>query len=152
MSVRIALPEIPKELIACLINSERYVNSVGLDNKLLELMRYQVSQINGCTYCIDMHHKEAIAAGEEEKRLHAVNYFRSTQYFSKNEMAFLSWSEALTDPAFADDLDTLYQSLREFYNQDQIANMTMAIIQINSWNRLAKGFGFEGGHYVAGQH
>ena len=152
MTVRISFPEIPGDLIGCLMSGENYVNNVGLDTKLLELIRFFVSEINGCGYCIDMHYKEAIHAGEQPQRLYSVSAFEETGYYSNEERAILKWAKAVTLTSDHRDTQALFDQLSEFYSKDIIANITMSIIQINAWNRLAKSFGFEPGSYQVGEH
>lgn len=152
MTVRISFPEIPGDLIGCLMSGENYVNSVGLDAKLLELIRFYVSEINGCGYCIDMHYKEGINAGEQAQRLYSVSAFEETGYYSSEERAILKWTRAVTLPSETHDTQELFDQLSEFFSKEVIANITMTIIQINAWNRLAKSFGFEPGSYEVGKH
>src|SRR5918994_6038246 len=75
---------------------QKYVDESGLDHALLELVKIRVSQINGCAYCIDMHTKDARAAGETEQRIYALNAWRETPFFSDRERAALEWTEAVT--------------------------------------------------------
>lgn len=152
MSTRISFPEIPADLIGCLMSGENYVNSVGLDQKLLELVRFYVSEINRCAYCIDMHFKEAVEAGEDPQRLYSVRAYAETGYYSEEERAILAWAEAVTQISEDHNIPALFEKLSKHFSKEVIANLTMVIIQINSWTRLAKSFGFEAGSYKVGQH
>jgi len=152
MSVRINFDEIPKKLMSSMMAVENYVNDSGFESKLLELIRFRVSQINECAYCIDMHYKEAIAAGEEPQRLYSVAAWKETPYYSDQEKSMLAWAESVSLPLLPSDQQALYNDLSRHITKQDIANFTLSVIQINSWNRLAKSFGFEAGHYQIGQH
>ena len=152
MSTRIAFPEIPKGLMSTMMTAENYVSSSGFESKLLELIRFRVSQINQCAYCIDMHFKEAIEAGEDAQRLYSVSVWRDTTYYSPEERACLAWAEYVTLPGGLNDKQSLFEDLLTFLDKEKIANLTLAIIQINAWNRLMKTFGIEAGNYQVGQY
>lgn len=152
MSTRIPFPSIPKPIIAAMMGVETYVNNAGFDARLLELIRFRVSQLNQCAYCLDMHFKEAVAAGEDVQRLYSAAVWKETNYYSEQERAVLEWAESVTSPAVDADQQAKFEKLQSFYEQAQIADLTMAIIQINAWNRLARAFGFEAGSYQVGQH
>jgi len=150
---RLNFEQIPDELMSSMMKVENTVNKAGFDQGLLELIRYYVSQINQCAYCMDMHYKEAIAAGETEQRLHSIMAWRETGYYNEQERAVLEWTESVTQIAQASaEQQFLFENLSEYFSPEDIANLTLAITQINSWTRLAKSFGFEAGSYEVGQH
>jgi len=150
---RLNFEQIPEELMSSMMKVENTVNKAGFDHSLLELIRYYVSQINQCAYCMDMHYKEAIAAGETEQRLHSIMAWRETDYYNEQERAVLAWTESVTQIAHASaEQQFLFENLSEYFAPEDIANLTLAITQINSWTRLAKSFGFEAGSYEVGQH
>ena len=152
MAVRIPFLHVPKDLITAMIQVENYVNSCGFSTRFLELLRLRTSQINGCAYCIDMHYKEAIAAGEEPLRLYSLSVWRDTDFYDVKEQAALAWCEAVT-VIHGDNLtDILFAEMQRHFSDTEIANLTLAITQINSWTRLAKSFGFAPGRYQAGAH
>ncbi len=125
--------EAMQALEACVAGSD-------LESSLLELVRLRASQINGCAYCIDMHTKDARAAGESEQRLYALSAWQETPFYSDRERAALAWTEAVTQVAEGRVPDEVYeQALRQF-GQKELVDLTMAIIAINGWNRLAIGF------------
>ncbi|MBO9205368.1 MULTISPECIES: carboxymuconolactone decarboxylase family protein [Niastella] len=126
---------------------QNYVDSCGLDYKLLELIRVRVSQINSCAYCLDMHYKEAIHAGESPIRLISVSAWRETNYYSPLEQAALAFAETLTHMPAEESSDAIHDELIKYFTKDEIANLTMAIVQINSWNRLVRSFGLVSGLY-----
>jgi AhpD family alkylhydroperoxidase len=125
----------------------RYVEDCGLDPLLLELVKMRASQINGCAYCIDMHSKDARALGESEQRLYALNAWRETPFYSERERAALRWTEELTLISQGHAPDAVYGEVREHFSEEELVNLTLAIVVINGWNRLAIGFRSEPGTY-----
>lgn len=119
---------------------ERFVRSCGLEHSLLELVKTRASQINGCAYCIDMHTKDARAAGETEQRLYGLPAWREAPFYTPRERAALEWTETLTLISENDVCDELYARVREHFNEQEILNLTMAVVTINGWNRLAISF------------
>lgn len=119
---------------------EKYVTVSGLERPLYELIKTRASQINGCAYCIDMHTKDARTAGETEQRLYALSAWRETPFYTDRERAALEWTEALTLISENDVSDALYNSVRKHFNEKEMVALSMAIIAINGWNRLAIGF------------
>jgi AhpD family alkylhydroperoxidase len=126
--------------VTALRGVESYVRGCGLEPVLLELVRTRASQINGCGYCLDMHTKDARAAGESEQRLYALPAWREAPFYSGRERAALAWTEAVTRLADAPVPDTLYGELREHFSEKEAVDLTMAVIAINGWNRLAATF------------
>jgi AhpD family alkylhydroperoxidase len=126
---------------------QNYVDQCGLDYKILELVRLRVSQINSCAYCLDMHYKEAIHAGETPLRLISVSAWRETPYYSPQERAALAFAETLTHMPAEENSDSIHDELKKYFSKEEIAHLTMAIVQINSWNRLVRSFGPTPGHY-----
>ncbi len=128
---------------------ERVVDASPLDPKLRELVKLRASQINGCAYCVDMHTKDAHALGEGDQRLHLVAVWREAPVFSSRERAALAWTEALTLLSDTGAPDDVYEEVaREFEPDEQVA-LTLAIVAINGWNRLAVGFRQPVGAYVS---
>lgn len=125
----------------------RAIKMSGLEASLLELVKTRASQMNGCAYCIDMHTKDARAAGETEQRLYALSAWREGPFFSARERAALAWTEALTNIQDGHAPDEVYEEVRKEFNEKELVKLTFAITQINSWNRLAIGFRAEPGVY-----
>jgi AhpD family alkylhydroperoxidase len=119
---------------------ESHVRGSGLDPVLLELVRMRVSAINGCAYCLDMHSKDARAAGESEQRLHVLPAWREAPFYTPSERAALAWTEAVTRLADAPVSEELYDELRHHFSEKEAADLTVAVIAINGWNRLAATF------------
>jgi AhpD family alkylhydroperoxidase len=126
---------------------ESYLRGCGLETRLLELIRTRVSQINGCGYCIDMHTKDARAAGEDEQRLYLLSAWRDAPCYSERERAALAWAEALTLIARDDVSDALYEQARRHFDERQLFDLTLAVIAINGWNRIVIPFRSPVGDY-----
>lgn len=138
--------------IRAMAGLERQVRSSALERSLVELVKLRASQINGCAYCVDMHTRDARAAGELEQRLHAVVVWREAPFFTDRERAALAWTEALTRVADAGVSDDLFAAAREQLSEEELVDLTLAVIAINGWNRLAIAFRPPVGSYEPGQH
>jgi AhpD family alkylhydroperoxidase len=126
---------------------ENYVRQSGVDHALLELVKTRVSQINGCAYCLDMHTKDARAHGESEQRLFVLSQWRETSFYSDKERAALAWAEAVTRISADAVSDELFAEARRHFDEKSLVDLTLAIIAINGWNRLALPFRSEPGSY-----
>ena len=126
---------------------QRYVDHCSLEKKLLELVKLRASQINGCAYCVDMHSKDARVLGETEQRLYAVAVWREAPFFSEQERAALAWTEAVTLISSSGVPDDVYQLARSQFSEGELVDLTMAILAINGWNRLAVSFRTVAGTY-----
>ena len=115
--------------------------------KFLELIRFRVSQINQCAYCLDMHYKIAVHHGEEPQRLYSLNAWRETDYYSEKEMAALALAERLTEIRSAEIPSKMFEDLRKYFSEEEISNLCIVITQINVWNRVTKIFDYEAGSY-----
>jgi len=121
--------------------------SSKLEPSMIELVKMRASQINGCAYCIDMHSKDARAAGESEQRLYALNAWRETPFFTDRERAALAWTEAVTLITEDHVPDPVYEEVRQQFSDEELVNLTMAVVAINGWNRLAIAFRAVPGEY-----
>lgn len=126
---------------------EGYLHGCGLETSLFELVKMRASQINGCAFCLDMHSKDARAAGESEQRLYALNAWRETGFFTDRERAALAWTEALTLIADTHAPDDVYAQASEQFNDKELADLSLAVVAINAWNRLAIASRAEAGSY-----
>ena len=140
MEPRIDQAKVAPGALHVMLALSKYVHDSGLENSLLQLVFMRASQLNGCAYCIDMHSKDARAGGETEQRLYELNAWRETPFFSDRERAALAWTEAVTNIQQGHAPDELYEETRKFFDEKEIVNLTMAIVTINSWNRLAISF------------
>lgn len=122
-------------------------NSSGLEPALLELVRLRASQINGCAYCMDMHTKDARALGESEPRLHVLSAWREAPFYTDREQAALLWTEHVTLIHRERVPDAIYERVREQFGEEEIVNLTLAVVAINAWNRLAITFRSVAGEY-----
>lgn len=130
---------------------ETYIRQCGLEHSLLELIKMRASQINGCAYCLDMHSKDARAGGETEQRLYALNAWRETPFYTERERAALEWTEAVTLISQDHVPDELYQRVRQQFSEEELVNLTLAVVTINGWNRLSIAFRAEPGSYQPAQ-
>jgi AhpD family alkylhydroperoxidase len=140
MEPRINYGNVSPEAIQAMRGLEIYVRGSGLEPALLELVRLRASQINGCAYCIDMHTKDARAAGETEQRLYGLSAWEETPFYNARERAALAWTEALTRIAETRAPDEVYNSVRQHFSEKELVDLTLAIVAINGWNRIAVGF------------
>ena len=126
---------------------EEPLRNSGLEPALRELVKTRASQINGCAYCLDMHTKDARAHGESEQRLYALNAWRETPFYTARERAALEWTEHLTLIASREVSDELYARVREHFTEEEIVLLTLAVVQINGYNRFAIAFRAPAGTY-----
>ncbi|MEM9557943.1 MAG: carboxymuconolactone decarboxylase family protein [Acidobacteriota bacterium] len=130
-----------------MLGLEQHVRSSDLEPSLLHLVKLRASQINGCAYCIDMHTKDAQAEGESAQRLHGLVAWRETSYYTERERAALAWTEALTTIHRGPITNELFAHLRTEFEPTELTDLTLAVVTINGWNRLAIGFGQVPGSY-----
>ena len=128
---------------------QKYVDESGLEHSLLELVKTRVSQMNGCAFCIDMHTKDARAAGETEQRLFGLSAWREAPYYSERERAALAWAEVVTLISQTHASDEEYEAVRAQFSEEELVKLTMGVIAINGWNRLATAFRETVGTYKA---
>jgi AhpD family alkylhydroperoxidase len=147
MEPRIKLDVAPRAY-QLLAGMQAYVDHSGLDRLLLELVKMRASQINGCAFCLDMHSKDARAMGETEQRLYDLNAWRETPFYTDRERAALEWTEAITLIADTHAPDEVYDRVKQHFTPEELANLTLAITTINSWNRLAIAFRLVPGAYT----
>lgn len=142
-AVRIDAANAAPGALKAMMGIEAYINDCGLDKTLVELVKMRASQINGCAYCLDMHSKDARAAGVTEQRLYLLDAWRESPLYTPRERAALTWTEALTQISKSHAPDTDFQEVREQFSDKELTDLTLLITQINSWNRFAIGFGFQ---------
>ena len=121
--------------------------SSKLEPSLLALVKIRASQINGCAFCLDMHSKDARADGESEQRLYTLSAWRETPFFTDRERAALAWTEAVTLVSQDHVPDAVYQEARQRFTEEELVNLTMAVVTINGWNRLMVAFRGMPGEY-----
>lgn len=118
------------------------VRESGLEHSLIELVKMRASQVNGCAYCLDMHAKDARAAGESEQRLYALSAWREAPFFSDRERAALAVTEAVTLVSDGHVPQAVLDEAAEHFSPDELTRLLFAVIEINAWNRLAITTGF----------
>jgi len=150
---RIDYRKIAAEAVQALWTVERYARTSKIERPLLELVKLRASMINGCAYCVDMHSKDARNPVESEQRLYALSVWREASFFTPRECAALAWTEAVTKVGSDHVPDEVYRLAREHCDKRQLVDLTMAIIAVNAWNRLAIIFRAVAGTYEpAKQH
>jgi AhpD family alkylhydroperoxidase len=122
-----------------------------LEPAVIELVKMRTSQINGCAYCIDMHSKDARAEGETEQRIYALSAWEETPFFTDRERAALALAEAITLVREGHVPEAVYERAKKSFSEEELVNLTLAIITINGWNRLAITFRSVPGEYQPGR-
>lgn len=130
-----------------MLGLEEYIHSTGLEVSLIRLIQTRASQINGCAFCLDMHTKDARADGESEQRLYLLAGWREATCYSERERAALEWTEAVTLVADSHVPDEVYERVRPHFTDEELVNLTLAITNINTWNRLNVAFRTPAGNY-----
>lgn len=125
------------ELLNSVLALSKAVDTCGLEKNLLHLIKLRASQINGCSYCVELHTREARDDGETEQRLYLVSAWKESPLFTEQERAAFAWTEALTLIAGAGVDDALYEKVREQFSEQDLTNLTVAVTMINMWNRIA---------------
>jgi AhpD family alkylhydroperoxidase len=119
---------------------ENAIQSSGLEQSLMELVKTRASQINGCAFCINMHTQDARKRGETEQRLYLLNAWREAPCYTDRERAALAWTEAVTLISKTHAPDDVYNEVRAHFSEAETVNLTMLIGAINTWNRLSIAF------------
>jgi len=123
------------------------VTNSSLEQSLLELLYFRVSQINGCAFCLDIHSKNLRAKGETEQRLYLIDAWREAPFYSDKERSALAWAEALTLVKGRLVPDEIFTEAKKHFSESELVDLTMAIIAINGYNRINIAFGAEVGSY-----
>ncbi len=148
METRINIHEKGQDALKTLYGIGGYLKKSTLESALLELVLFRVSQINSCTYCLDMHYKDARHKGETEQRLYGLSAWRETSYYTNRERAAFAWAEAVTK---CDVPDSVYKETASEFSEQELIDLTLAITNINTWNRINLAFPNEPGTYKVGQ-
>ncbi|HEX6196650.1 MAG TPA: carboxymuconolactone decarboxylase family protein [Jiangellaceae bacterium] len=135
-AVRVAVDELAPHIAEAMEALDAASRKNQLEPALLELVRIRASQINGCAYCVDMHNRDARAAGESERRLYALPVWRETPLFTARERAALELTEAVTRLADNTVRDELFDGVAEHFTDVELAELIWTIAVINTWNRL----------------
>ena len=147
MQPRINYKSVSPKALEAMLGLEAYVHRCGLEQSLLELVKTRASQLNGCAYCLDMHTKDARAAGESEQRLYGLSAWQEAPFYTPRERAALLWTEAVTLISEEHVPDDVYETARQQFTEKELVDLTMAVVAINGWNRLAVSFRALAGEY-----
>ncbi len=135
-----------------LLALHKYIQASTLEPALVELVLMRVSQLNGCAYCLDMHSKDARAAGETEQRLYVLQAWCEAPFYSERERAALAWCEAVTHLDAHGVSDEIFAMARAQFSEKELGDLNMAVIMINAWNRIAIPFQSVPGAYEPAKH
>jgi AhpD family alkylhydroperoxidase len=149
MQPRVEYAKVAAAAIDAMRGLEGDIGQCGLEPSLLELVKRRASQINGCAYGIDMHSKDARARGESEQCLYARSAWEETPFFTDRERAALAWTEAVTRVADGHVPDEVFERVRKHFQDTELVDLTVGIVAINGWNRLAISFRAVPGSYKA---
>lgn len=147
MTARINFRSVQPNALQAMLALQSYVNHSALEPRLLELVKMRASQLNGCAYCLDMHSKDARAHGESEQRLYLLDAWREAPFYSERERAALEWTEAVTRIGDGHVPDAVYLAVRVHFSEQELVDLTIAVIAINGWNRLSIAFRSMPGNY-----
>jgi len=136
MEARINYPKAAPGVLNAMLGLSKYLGQTALGAPLIDLVNLRGSQINGCAYCVDMHWKDLRAHGESEQRLYGLDAWEESPYYTERERAALAWTEAVTNLRERHVPDDVYDRVRKVFNERELADLTLAIVAINGWNRL----------------
>jgi AhpD family alkylhydroperoxidase len=147
MEQRLNYIEVGQGAAGAMYGLEMYLAKCGLEPSLLHLLKFRVSQLNGCAYCLDMHSKDLRAGGESEQRLYLLDAWRESPFYAERERAALAWAEAVTRVTEGHVPDEVYRQARAQFSEEELVNLTLAVVTINGWNRLNIAFRTATGSY-----
>lgn len=148
MEQRINVHEKGQRALSSLFGLGAYLAKSPIEQQLFHLIHFRVSQINGCAYCLDMHSKDLREVGETEQRLYVLDAWREAPFYTERERAALAWAEAVNE---CDVPDEIFKEARKQFTEEEIIDLTFAVIAINSYNRMNIAFRTTAGTYVPGQ-
>ena len=147
MKARLDYAAAAPEVRAIMLDFWKKVEGLGLEHSLLHLVYLRASQINGCGFCVDMHSKDMRAIGESEERVYMVSVWRESGLYSPRERAALAWTEAVTILENREVPDAVFAEARSQFSESELAKLTLAVVEINCWNRLNVAFRTPAGTY-----
>ena len=139
------------QAIGAMAGLGKYLAKSPVEKGLLHLIYFRVSQINGCAFCLDMHAKDLRAEGETEQRLYVLDAWRDAPFYTERERAALAWAESLTKINGGQVPDGIYAAAKQQFSEAELVDLTIAVITINSYNRINIAFGAAVGTYQVGQ-
>jgi AhpD family alkylhydroperoxidase len=146
MEERISAYEKGQGAIKAIFGLSAYLAKSKVERSLRDLIYFRISQINGCAYCLDMHSKDLRAHGETEQRLYLLDAWRETDFFTDRERAALAWAEAVTKVTEGHVPDEVYQEARKQFSEEELIDLTLAVVTINCYNRINIAFRVKAGH------
>jgi len=152
MEARVNVAKVGGNAYKAMFGLQQYVEKSGLEHPLLHLVKMRASQINGCAYCLKMHSRDARKAGESEERLYLLDAWRESLFYTERERAALEWTEAVTLITEGHVPDELYERVRRHFTEQELVNLTLAVVAINGWNRLLISFRAVPGSLQPKQH
>src|SRR5215216_5028198 len=152
MNPRLDFLSTTPNVVKAMYGLHKPLSQSGLETPLLDLVYFRVSQINGCAYCLDMHSKDLRAAGETEQRLYLLDAWRESPFYTERERAALAWAEAVTLVTEGHVPDEVYEQARAVFSEEELVNLTLAVVAINGWNRLSIAFRVTPGTYQPSSH
>jgi AhpD family alkylhydroperoxidase len=147
MKPRIDFTRLSPEGYKAMLGLEHYLSTSTVEKKLLHLVKLRVSQINGCAFCLDMHWKDLKVEGETDRRMYSLDAWRETSYYTDRERAALAWAEAVTNISDGHAPDELFEAARQYFSEQELADLTLAVTAINGWNRISIAFRVVPGTY-----
>jgi AhpD family alkylhydroperoxidase len=150
MEQRINLYAKGQKAMHALLELGQYVNKSAIEHRLLNLVAFRVSQINGCAFCLDMHSKDLRAEGETEQRLYSLEAWREAPYYTDRERAALEWAEAITLVREGHVPDAVYETARKQFSEEELVDLTVAAAATGVWNRINVAFRTPAGNYKPG--
>lgn len=151
MEQRINIQEKGQHAMSALYGLGKHLAKSAIERPLLNLLYFRVSQINGCAFCLDMHAKDLRAEGETEQRLYLLDAWREAPFYTAKERSALAWAEALTKIKSGIVPDEIYIEASQHFSETELIDLTLAVIAINSYNRINIAFGAPVGTYQVGQ-
>ena len=149
MEARVNLFEKGKDGLKPIFGLGAYLKKSSIEQPLLVLIDFRISQINGCAYCMDMHAKDARALGETEQRLYAISAWRETSFYTERERAAFAWAEAVNSNHVPQEI---FDKAKLHLSDEELIDLTFAVTAINTWNKLNLAFApLKAGSYVVGQ-
>ncbi|NKB52786.1 MAG: carboxymuconolactone decarboxylase family protein [Rhizobiaceae bacterium] len=143
MTLRMEYRTVAPGAVEALTGLNRYSDTCSISQRLRRLIEVLVSQINGCTYCIDVHSKQSILLGEPQERIDALAQWQAATLFSVAEIAAFAWAESVTNINMGDESDARFEKLKDHFSEVEIVDLTFIVLSMNAWNRLAISFGRE---------
>ncbi|WP_086931971.1 carboxymuconolactone decarboxylase family protein [Agarilytica rhodophyticola] len=147
MTPRMTYKDMPAEIYAGLLKLEKTVSDIGLDKRVLHLIKILASNINGCAFCLDMHAKEAFKDGMDAKDIYMLPVWREAPNYSKKEKAILHWVETLTLVSEKQVPNAIFEEMASYFDKSTIGKITLSVLTINSWNRMILAIGTVPGTY-----